>query len=108
MTAPQCNWSGASGRDYSYYIHPLGTRFLAEPGNYIFARMTGPGRWSAVYVGETECLGDRCRESHEKWTIAVRNGATHIHAHVNRGGIRQRLDEETDLRRRYRPPCNDQ
>lgn len=108
MTTPQCTWPGASGRNYAYYIHSIGTTFLKEPGNYIFAKITGPGLWTPIYIGETECLGDRCGQTHEKWALAIRHGATHIHAHVNQSGVQARLNEETDLRRNYRTPCNDQ
>lgn len=41
-----------------------------------------------------------------KEACAKRHGATHVHAHLTPGGDQVRLDEETDLRRLWDPPCN--
>lgn len=99
-------WPGQSGRKYKYWIHPIGTSFKDEPGNYIFAKETKPGHWSPVYIGQTSSLDTRLA-NHEKEACAKRNGATHIHAHTN-SAESSRLSEEKDLIMRWEPPCNDQ
>ena len=106
MISPNCKWQGASGTYYDYYVHPVGTAFKCEPGNYIFAKATPKG-WEPVYIGESESLGDRCCSEHEKWDLAIRHGATHIHCHLNLNKS-ARLTEETDLIRGWNTPCNDQ
>ncbi len=101
------NWPGASGREYKHWIYPIGTSFKDEPGNYVFAKETSPGRWTPIYVGETESLRDRL-PNHEKLRCVLGNGGTHIHAHVTSGGQQARLAEEADLRWKWNPPCNEQ
>lgn len=100
---PDIHWQGASGNRYAYWIFPIGHTFSAVPGNYIFAKFVG--QWFAVYVGQTEDLSVRF-DSHHAAACVRQNGATHIHAHTTPGGEQARLDEESDLRRRFRPPCN--
>ncbi len=102
--ADTVNWSGASGRTYQYWIHPITTTFKAVAGNYIFAKEIEPGRWRAVYIGETADLSERF-DNHHKMPCIVRNGATHIHAHTN-SDQNARLAEEMDLINNYRPVCN--
>ena len=104
-STPTILWAGQSGRSYTFWIYPIGTNFCDKPGNYVYSRQTQPGMWSPVYVGQTENLNDRL-SNHEKELHAIRNGATHIHAHVNNGTKQDRLDEETDLIRRWHPVCN--
>jgi len=105
MENPQIYWEGKSGQKYGYWIHPIGTEFKKEPGNYIYARESTPGHWSPAYIGQTSSLGDRLAD-HEKESCARRNGATHVHAHTTTGGEQARLGEEADLIRRWDPPCN--
>lgn len=104
---PTCTWTGASGKQYKYWVHPIGTLLKAEPGNYIFAKLNGEGLWEPVYIGETEDLSSRFDDHHAKSCI-VRNGATHVHAHLTYGDRYVRLGEETDLRSNYRTHCNKQ
>lgn len=75
-------------------------------GNYVFAKVAG-GRWSPVYAGETEDLSNRF-DYHHRMPCINRHGATHIHARVNLDGRAARLDEESDIRWAYDPPCNRQ
>ncbi len=105
--APTINWSGKSGTEYTYWIYSIETTFKDGPGNYIFAKETRPGFWSACYIGQSQNLGDRL-SNHEKETCAKRYGATHIHVHSNGNGETARRDEEKDLILRQQPPCNDQ
>lgn len=99
------NWKGASGRTYGYWINPIGANFKNEPGNYIYAAKTQPGRWRPVYIGQTSSLAARLN-GHEKEVCAVRNGATHIHAHTTPSGELSRREEESDLLARWNPACN--
>jgi hypothetical protein len=104
---PSILWQGKSGKDYKYWIYPIGTSFKEEPGNYIFAKQTQPNYWAPCYIGQSKNLNDRL-ENHEKEGCAKRQGATHIHAHLTNGGEAVRKAEEKDLIIRWKPPCNDQ
>lgn len=105
MTAPpSIQWPGQSGKSYTYQIYPIDQAFNDVGGNYIFAKVSG-GYWTPLYIGETNSLKNRL-DNHEKRPCALRNGATHIHAHANSGG-QARLDEETDLVRKWKPTCNE-
>jgi hypothetical protein len=109
---PKVTFSGETGTAYTYTVFPIGTRFKpGQSGNYIFTRrVSGPDgnpAHLAVYIGESaEGLQERF-DSHEKSKneeIAA-HGASHICVHNN--SIRAaREAEETDLRRKYKPPCN--
>jgi len=105
--APTIKWRGQLGKDYTYWIYPIGTSFKKEPGNYIFAKETTPGRWTPCYIGQTKNLDQRL-ENHNKEECATKHGATHIHAHLTAGGEAVRKAEEKDLLVRWNPPCNDQ
>ncbi len=104
MSDPSITWQGQSGRTYGYWIHPLGTDFKDEPGNYLYAKETSPGRWQPVYVGQTSSLRDRLAD-HDKEACARQSGATHIHAHTS-GSEATRRAEEADLIARWQPACN--
>lgn len=104
----EIDWAGVSGETYGYFIDPIGTKFLNVPGNYVFAFEPKPGYWQAVYVGESDSLGKRLTNAHEKLAAAVKLGATHIHTHVNDRGEDARLAEEVDLIVRWNPPLNTQ
>jgi len=105
LPQPEIYWEGASGKTYAYWIYPIGTTFLDQPGNYIYARQSSPGRWVPAYVGQTASLADRLAD-HEKEGCALRHGASHIHCHTTPGGEAVRLAEESDLIAKWRPPCN--
>jgi hypothetical protein len=107
MSAQLIDWQGATGHTYRHYILPIGTQFKALPGNYIFARETMPGYWLPIYVGETANLAER-HSGHDRLLDVVREGATHIHAHVSSASETIRQMEELDLARRWRPVCNRQ
>jgi hypothetical protein len=98
-------WPGASGKEYKYWIFPMNTSFNDEPGNYIFAKETSPGKWSPIYIGETDSLKDRL-SNHEKMPCVNRYGGTHIHVHTNSSDEKVRRAEESDLIAKWSPPCN--
>jgi hypothetical protein len=105
--APTIMWRGLSGKEYKYWIYPIGTSFKKEPGNYIFAKETRSGYWLPCYIGQTENLDERLGD-HEKEACAKRNGATHIQTHLASGGEVVRKAEEKDLIQKRKPPCNEQ
>jgi excinuclease UvrABC nuclease subunit len=98
------NWQGNSGRTYKYWIYPIDSSFKSEPGNYLFAKETSPRTWRPVYIGQAKNLDDRL-DNHNKEACAKRNGATHIHAHLNHSK-EARLAEESDLIKKWNPACN--
>ena len=98
-------WPGASGAQYRYWIHKIGTSFKDSPGNYVFAKKTSPGHWTPIYIGETESLKDRLSD-HEKMPCIKRNGGTHIHAHLTCSDADASRAEESDLLEKWDPPCN--
>ncbi len=105
MTAKTNTWVGQHGSEYEYWIYPIDMdNFKEEGGNYIFAREISLGEWTPQYIGETSNLNERLG-NHEKKPCARRNGATHIHAHLNSNEF-TRLSEEQDLIDAWSPICN--
>ncbi|MCZ6802559.1 MAG: GIY-YIG nuclease family protein [Proteobacteria bacterium] len=97
-------WPGKTGK-YTYWIHDLPPDFTSgQPGNYIFAKKNGSGKWTPVYVGITEDLGERF-DNHHKEKCIIGSGTTHIHAHTNSSKV-NRANEENDLLEYWTPPCN--
>jgi hypothetical protein len=105
MSRGKINWPGASGKSYEYEIYENETTFRSVPGNYVFAREVTPGHWAPVYIGETGDLSTRFDDHHKAKEIA-KHGATHICVHASSSNKQQRLNEETDLVRKWAPPCN--
>ena len=97
-------WTGASGRKYTYFIYPIGTKFIDVPGNYVFAKATPEGHY-ALYVGETGALSERF-DNHHKMPCIERRGATHIHVHKSSDDDEIRRAEEADIIAQWNPPCN--
>ena len=102
-------WEDEYGHEYEYRIYPIDYSFAeyeGTGGNYIFAER-GPietNEWYPKYIGEISNLCDRLT-GHEKEACARRNGATHIHVHVN-SNEKTRLNEEMKLVGTYSPVCN--
>ena len=94
MNNETVKWQGGSGNQYSFTIFPIEINFKPDQdGNYIFAKQTQLG-WDAVYIGE----GDLQIRVHDKEhrNCAIKKGATHIHAHLNKYE-KNRKEEEADL-----------
>jgi len=106
MKISACNWQGNSGTTYSFDIYSMFGDWNDVPGNYIFAKETSTGHWSALYTGEAGSFKTRLTPSHEEWDWAVKLGATHVHARVNHSGKSARLAVEKDLILSLRPPLN--
>lgn len=104
MPDPEISWEGQSGKEYLYWVHPIGTYFNNEPGNYIYAKEVEPGSWEALYIGHTDSLQHRLDPEPE--ACAKRNGATHVHVHTNRTGALRRAAEQADLVAKWKPDCN--
>jgi len=98
--------SGKSGREYKYWVYPLGSPFEAVPGNYCFVKEAKPQDYQPVYFGESKDLSERF-DSHHKMRCLKENGVTHIHAHKSRDDKQVRLTEAADLVSKWHPPCND-
>ena len=99
-------WTGKSGEEYRYWVHPIATRFEATPANYIYAKVVAR-KWRVVYIGETGDLSERMLDTHDKKDCITRSGATRIHEHISSDDEEERRAEEADLIGRYIPPCND-
>ena len=98
---PTCNWVGASGKNYKYFIYSIPPDFNnGQPGNYIFVKLSNDQKWIPIYIGETKDLGERF-DGHHKMSCIKRKGATHIHVHLNFGGEDVRKKEEQDLLDHY-------
>jgi excinuclease UvrABC nuclease subunit len=107
MNEHTIHWRGASDQRYKYWILPINAELKDAPGNYIYAKETSPGRWKALYIGQTSSLRHRLA-SHEKELLATRQGATHIHVHLSSQNVGARESEEADLIANYSPPLNEQ
>ena len=102
--ATKAVWTGASGQEYTYYVYSWPVNFKDKRGaNYLFCKIVD-NEWGAIYIGETGDLSDRF-DSHHAMSCIRREGATHIHAHLN-SNESNRLDEEANLIENHYPPCN--
>lgn len=105
MAEGTISWTGMSGQKYNYWVYRIGTTFKDKPGNYIFAKVSTPGKWLPLYIGETDSLAERI-PNHEKLPCVKRNGGTHIHVHISSSSETTRRTEESDLIAKWDPPCN--
>jgi len=95
-----CTWTGASGKNYTYYVHDLTFGFNKNQyGNYIYSKINSDNRWVPIYIGEGD-LGERVSDDHHKAKCIKSKGATHVHAHKTSGKMAGEA-EETDLLVRY-------
>src|SRR5580704_9751550 len=98
---PKVTWNGASGISYGFWLHPIGTTYLALPGIYIFCNAASVSTWNSIYIGETDNFLRRLTNelaAHHRWDCIRAHGATHICTLVIQGGNSERLQIETDLR----------
>lgn len=95
-----CNWNGASGTSYKYYVYELPHSFNDDQnGNYIYTKINNNNKWVPIYIGQGD-LGDRVGPSHHKADCISSKGATHVHVHLN-STEKNRLSEESDLLANY-------
>jgi hypothetical protein len=105
MSQPDIRWTGESGRNYGYWIHPIEARFRKTAGNFIFAGKTGAGEWVPLYIGQTRNYDEGLADP-EKEACARSNGATHVHTHFSSPDENVREAEVTDLIAAWKPVCN--
>ena len=106
MAERTIKWVGHSGKEYTYWVHDIGTTFNKSPANYVFAKETKPDVLLTIYVGETEDISERF-DNHHKMPCILRNGATYISVHKGNDDKKVRCAEESDLIANYHPVCND-
>ena len=53
------NWSGQSGKEYQFEIHPFDATFRMLPGVYIYAKQLADGDWAPIYISQTRDLHQR-------------------------------------------------
>ncbi len=98
--SPTCTWTGASGTDYTYYIHELPVSFKQAYGNYIYSKTsTKPNRWLPIYIGEGD-LSDRISSGHHRADCIEKKGATHVHVHTTSSKEKGQTEEQ-DLLANY-------
>ncbi|MGD2270616.1 MAG: hypothetical protein PVI06_09480 [Desulfobacterales bacterium] len=105
MSDPNIYWTGASGRKYGYWIHPIDAKFRKIAGNVIFAQQTETDEWVPVYIGETRNFDEGFADP-KVVACAKKNGATHAHVHFSSPGDPVRLAEVADLVAHWKPVCN--
>lgn len=99
MENQTCDWIGASGKKYTYYVHRLPMNFDPnQDGNYIFTKVVD-NKWVSIYIGQGD-LADRVSLNHHQASCIQSKGATHVHAHLN-SNKQSRLTEEDDLLANY-------
>ena len=99
-------WTGNSGREYDFELHPIGTAFNAVGACYIFTKGTLLTGWEAIYIGQTKDLSQRF-DNHHAMLCIMENGATHIAVHtLDMGDPVARALVENDLLTNRNPPCN--
>ncbi len=110
MANLQLVWNGASGREYSFYVHPVGTAYVEAAGVYLFCTHQN-GVYRAVYVGQTDNLNQRLNtglQQHHAWPRGRAAGVTHFGTMLVPGGAHVRLNVETDLRHHINPVLSGQ
>ncbi len=75
----KCSWPLGNGNTLDFTIYTHEVDWNKVPGLYVFAYMINDTQWHAVYVGQADDFSSRIPD-HEKWSSAVRLGATHVHA----------------------------
>jgi hypothetical protein len=91
---------------YPFRVCQHGDPWNDVGGIYIFTGLNQQNQWVPLYIGQTDSFYSRI-PWHEKWDMAVRRGATHVHAMVVEHVI-QRVTIETELIQRYSPVLNKQ
>lgn len=76
-----CSWPLGDGSSLEFTIYDRNEGWYKVGGLYIFSFLAANGRWTALYIGQTNDFSARL-PSHERLHEAVQLGATHIHALV--------------------------
>ncbi|WP_140977601.1 hypothetical protein [Bradyrhizobium guangdongense] len=102
------DWPGLSGKLYRYWFlaNPRSPSAIkSEAGNYAFVKRLPTGLYVPLYFGIADDLSARI-PFHERWTDAMRAGATDVMTHTTPNGASAREAEERDLIQRWNPPLN--
>ena len=76
---PTCEWPGASGKKYQFYVWPRHPNVeAAQMGNYIYAAINAKNQWFPIYIGQGD-LSERCTKNHHQIKCIDFKGATHVH-----------------------------
>ena len=102
------DWTGATGKTYRYWFlenprTPSAIQSVA--GNYAFVKRLPNGNYIPIYFGIADDLQARI-PNHERWSDAIRAGATHVMSHTTPAGASAREAEERDLIQQWNPPLN--
>ena len=93
----------------TFKVSAPGTTFKAQPGVYVFVRIDSEGQPEALYIGQTESLGERLGnlESHCAWSRIQADGLTVSYIFTFGLGRRSwRLAHEAALIDALEPPYN--
>jgi hypothetical protein len=101
-----CNWPLGNGNTLEFTIYDRNEGWNSVGGLYIFSFMAKNGRWTALYIGQTNDFSIRL-PSHERLNEAVQRGATHIHA-LTVPQQKNRDAWESLLIQHIQPPMNEQ
>ena len=97
------NWTGASGKIYSFDVYTLGTKFNEVECVYLYTKIVN-NIYQPIYVGQTSQLATRLDQhangDEDSDKCIQRSGATLLHVHMLKPES-SRLAVETDLRKKY-------
>ena len=99
------NFTGASGKKYSFIAYATDTAFNEVGAVYIFTKQEN-NSYAPLYIGQTDNLKERI-PNHEKWPCVRRNGVNSICV-LSDSSQSSRLQTESDLLDKRNPPCNAQ
>lgn len=96
------------GKEYTFRVFPVGTRFDDRSAIYAFAKISikklDAPECLFLYVGQSQHINQRITDNHEKFDCAKAFGMTHI---LIRDTDPQDLDgDERTLIEDLNPPCN--
>ena len=102
------DWSGKSGKTYSFEKWTLDTRFNEVECVYIYTKLEN-NSWRCIYIGQTSQLATRLYQhangEEDSDKRIQRSGATYLHV-LKLKPESARLNVETDIRNNYKWSCN--
>jgi len=99
-------YSGQSGKEYSYECYKVGDKFKKSPGNFIFAKKVQSNGLIPVYIGESDDMSDHFYRNCRSMPSIHHQGAHHICVHYSAESKEKRQAEAWDLMEHWRPQCN--
>lgn len=96
--------TGESGKSYEFNIYKRSATFTAVGAIYVMSTKTAAGKYKLIYIGETGDLSKRPLNHHRTDCFDKRGADMLLIRTAN--VAKQRLADETDLIRKYDPPCN--